>query len=103
MEQLLPLLLLLPLALIVLRQRKQQRIFADQQRRLAVGMDVVTTSGLYGRVVAVEDDVVQLEVADGVRVRWARLAVGRILDDAPPPSVRKATDGARRTSAPDGT
>ena len=102
MEQFLPLLLLLPLALLVLRQRKQQRGFAEQQRRVAVGTHVVTTSGLYGTVVAVEDEVVVLQVAAGVEVRWARAAVGRILD-TPPGDVQAArTSLTKPTSAPDG-
>ena len=102
MEQFLPLLLLLPLALLVLRQRKQQRGFAEQQRRVAVGTHVVTTSGLYGTVVAVEDEVVVLQVAAGVRVRWARAAVGRILDTPPGDVPAAPTSLTKPTSAPDG-
>lgn len=101
MEQFLPFLLLLPLVLLFTRQRKQQRLFAEQQSRIVAGMDVVTTSGLYGTVVAVEEQVVVLQVADGVRVRWARAAIGRILDD-PPAGSTPASTSDTRTSKPDG-
>jgi len=82
MELLFPLLLLVPLLLLILRQRKQQRAFVDQQGRVRVGMQVMTTAGLFGTVVDIQDDVLVLEVADGVRLRWSKLAVGKILGDS---------------------
>jgi preprotein translocase subunit YajC len=97
LELLLPLLLLLPILLITFRTRRQQRAFADMQQRLAVGQDVMTTSGLYGRVVDVDGDAVVLEVADGVRLRWARPAIGRILTPETP------AVGETDTTASDGT
>ena len=36
---------------------------------------VMTTGGLYGQVKHIEDDVVTLQIADGVRVRFARQAI----------------------------
>ena len=41
-----------------------------------MGDDVVTTSGLYGRVAALDDTVATLEVAAGVRLRFDRRAIG---------------------------
>ena len=41
-----------------------------------VGSEVMTTSGLYGTVVAVgEDDTVTLSIAPGVEVKWAFAAL----------------------------
>ncbi|MBF5083707.1 preprotein translocase subunit YajC [Quadrisphaera sp. INWT6] len=73
------LILLLPVLLLlwlVLRGRKQQRAVSDMQSTLAVGQRVMTTSGLYARIVEVGDTTIDLEVADGVRTTWARAAVG---------------------------
>jgi preprotein translocase subunit YajC len=42
---------------------------------------VMTTSGLFGTVSSVEDDVVQLEVAPGTTVRWMKAAIGRVIAD----------------------
>lgn len=102
MELLFPLLLLLPLFLLIMRQRRQQRAFAEQQDRVRVGMQVMTTAGLFGTVVAIEDDVMVLEVADGVRVRWSKLAVGKIVDAAtteqPVVDIRKDTRSASDTA-----
>lgn len=81
MELLFPLLLFLPLLFLIMRQRKQQRTIVDQQGRLRVGMTVMTTAGLYGTVIDIEDDVMTLEVDDDVQLRWSKLAVARIVDD----------------------
>lgn len=66
-------------------------IWRPQQRRMAAiralqadlreGDEVVTTSGVFGRVVALEDDVVRLEIAPGTVIRLARGAVGQRLGD----------------------
>lgn len=77
---LLPLLLILALFVpIVLRNRSVRRRAVETQSQLAPGSEVMTTAGLYGRVSSVEDDVVVLEVSDGVRLRFARQAVARVL------------------------
>lgn len=79
---LLPLLIVLPLGLLIMRQRKQQREYLAQQDRVAVGQQVMTTAGMYGTVTALVDDQMVLEIAPGVSVRWAKAAVGRIVSDA---------------------
>lgn len=73
------LILLLPLillAFLMMQQRKRVRQVSDLQTSLQVGEEVVTTSGMYGRIVAFEDPAVVLEVAPGVRLRFDRRAVG---------------------------
>ena len=78
-ELLLPLLLLLPLVLITMRTRRQQREMVAMQQRLTVGQEVMTSSGLFGTIVDVQPDSVVLQVADGVRTRWAKPAIARVL------------------------
>ena len=77
-------LLLLALAFVVLfvlpmraRNRAVQQT-RQMQASLTVGAEVMTTSGVYGRVVSLADDTVELEVAPGVVVRWARGAIAEI-------------------------
>lgn len=84
MDLLLPLIILLPLGLLIFQQRKRQRLFAEQQARLAVGQTVMTTAGMYGQVVEVGDTEMVLEVAPGVRLRWNKAAVGQIVEPATP-------------------
>lgn len=80
---LLPLVLvLLVFWLFVLRPaRNRQRDLARVQGELAPGSRVMTSSGMYATVVALEGDVVRLEIATGVQVRYARQAVVRVLDE----------------------
>ena len=80
MTALLPLLLLIPLWLLLVRPQ-QRRIRAQQAmvRALEVGDEVLTSSGIYGTIVDLDDEVVMLEVAEGVRLRIARMAIGRQL------------------------
>jgi preprotein translocase subunit YajC len=60
--------------LIVPRQREARR---HQQLIASVheGDEIMTGSGLYGRIVELEADYVQLEIAPGVVVKLARRAV----------------------------
>ena len=65
--------------LIVRPARTRQRAAVELQERLAPGVEVMTTSGIYGTVVAVDDTTIQLEVAPGTTVRVAKPAVGQVL------------------------
>lgn len=56
-------------------KRKQQKV---QQflAALKVGDRVITTGGLHGQITKVSEEVVQLQIADKVRVDVARAAIG---------------------------
>lgn len=74
---LLILLLLVALSVATSRNRRRQQV-AERERaaKITVGTDVMTTSGLYGTVVARNaDDSVLLAIAPGVEVRWAAAAL----------------------------
>ena len=74
---LLPLVLVLVifyLLLILPAQRRQKKI-ASMHRALKTGDKIITNGGLYGVVAGVEDDTIQLRIADQVKVRLARNAV----------------------------
>jgi preprotein translocase subunit YajC len=66
--------------LIIRPQRTRARQAAQLQARLVPGVEIMTTAGLFGRVVEVHDDALVLEVSPGVLVRFAKAAVGRIVD-----------------------
>jgi preprotein translocase subunit YajC len=61
--------------------RNQQKKMAATQASVAVGSDVMLGSGIYGTVTAVADDTVELEVAPGTRLKVARQAVVRVVDN----------------------
>ena len=66
--------------LIIRPQRTRARQAAQLQARLVPGVEIMTTAGLFGRVAEVHDDALVLEVSPGVMVRFAKAAVGRIID-----------------------
>jgi preprotein translocase subunit YajC len=59
--------------------RNRQRDAQNLQSSLQVGQEVMTTSGLYGRITGLEDDVVVIEAAPGTRLRWAKAAIARVV------------------------
>lgn len=72
------LLFLLPLLLLgflFFSQRRRQRKVAQIQAELAVGDEVMTSAGLFGRITALEERVVHLQIAPGVVARWDRRAI----------------------------
>ncbi len=84
-------LLLASFYLLVLRpQGKRVKAAKELRESLRPGDRVMTTSGMHGRLVAVDGDVAVLEIAPGVQVRWALGAIGQIVEpqarssEAPP-------------------
>lgn len=57
-------------------RRRQLENETERLNRIGVGTEVMTTSGLYGTVVAKNDDgTVMLSVAPGVEIKWASAAL----------------------------
>ncbi|HEY2175674.1 MAG TPA: preprotein translocase subunit YajC [Mycobacteriales bacterium] len=104
MNALLPLILLAVvfLLLVVVPARRQMRTArAAQAMRaaLTVDTDVMTTSGLHGRVVQLDERTADLEIAPGVVVTFARAAIGEVLSGTPDQGIGEATT---EDEAPDG-
>ncbi|WP_299445088.1 preprotein translocase subunit YajC [uncultured Phycicoccus sp.] len=57
-------------------QRQRAKQVQTLQASLEVGDEVVTTSGLYGTITALDDAVATLDVGNGVTLRFDRRAVG---------------------------
>lgn len=93
---------LLPFALIlvafyflILRPQRTRARQAEQlQSRLAPGVEVMTTSGLFGTVNEIRDDSVVLQLSPGATVRVAKAAVGRIVTEDGTPEESDSSDGA---------
>lgn len=89
--------------LLIRPQRKRQQEQLRMQASLTPGTRVMTTTGLYGTVVAVEDDEMVLEVAPGVETRWLKAAVGRVVVPGDEPvDDEPATDDAESDRSTDG-
>ena len=71
--------------LFIRPQRRRQRALMEQQSTVGIGTEVITSSGMYGRIVAEnDDDTVLLEIAPGVPIRIARKAIVRTVSPVIP-------------------
>ena len=50
-------------------QNKKQKEIQNFRKNLEVGQEVITAGGIYGKVKEIEDNVVVLEIASGVKIR----------------------------------
>jgi preprotein translocase subunit YajC len=72
---------LLMWVLFILPQQRRLKAHQALVARLEVGDEVMATSGFYGTVTELDDEVVHLELAPGTVVRIARGAVARRLGE----------------------
>ena len=50
-------------------QNKKQKEIMNFRKNLEVGQEVISAGGIYGKVKAIEDNVVDLAIASGVKIR----------------------------------
>ena len=76
--QLAPILLIMVIfyVLLILPAQKRQKKVASMLAELKNGDKVITTGGVYGTIVGIEDDAIQLRIADQVKIKVLRSAVG---------------------------
>ena len=83
--------------LIVRPQRRQLAARRALIQAVDIGDEIITAGGIYGVVLSIEDDTMQLEVAPGIVLRVAREAVARRRDEPADPS--DSTDATDATDA----
>jgi len=66
---------------LILPERKKQKQRQQMLSALKKGDRVMTSSGIYGTVVQASNEVVVLQVADGVRMRFARAAIQAVIPE----------------------
>lgn len=71
--------------------RKRQKEAMSFRDNLAVGQEVMTGSGYFGTIVAVEDDTITLETTPGNTSRWLRAAIAKLVD---PPADAVVVEGS---------
>lgn len=77
--------------IVIAPQMRRVKAHNEVVASLTAGMRVVTTSGLCGTIVDLDEEFLQLEIAPGVVVQFDRRAVGGPLD---PPSGDDALPSA---------
>jgi preprotein translocase subunit YajC len=78
--------------LLIRPQQKKQKDLQAMLNDLAYGDMVMTTGGIHGKITGLADAVITLEIADKVRIKVARSAIGAVLQKsgsaAPTPSTK---------------
>lgn len=77
-------------ALVVLPQRRRMIAVRSLQAALREGDEVVTTSGIFGRVTRLDEAVADVEIAPGTVIRLARGAIAQRINAE---AQRPADDG----------
>jgi preprotein translocase subunit YajC len=83
-------------AVVMRPTRTQQRRVAELQAALSVGDEVIISAGIFGTVVAIDDERVQLQIAPGTVITVARQVVVRMAPEAEP-----ETPAGEQAAAPD--
>lgn len=84
-----PIMTFLPLVLIIVvfyffmirPQMKKQKEVAAFRNSLAKGDKVITTGGIYGKIVEMKDNTVLLQVDDNVKIKVDKSAIVRDMTD----------------------
>jgi preprotein translocase subunit YajC len=79
----LPLVLIMVIfyVLLIMPAQRRQKKTQSMLSALKTGDKVVTTGGLYGTIVGMDGDAIQLRIADQVKVKVARSAVAGVESD----------------------
>jgi preprotein translocase subunit YajC len=80
----LPLLIIMAIfyVLLILPAQRRQKKTAQMLTALKTGAKVITNGGIYGTIVGLEGDAVQLRIADQVKVKVARSAIAGLQPEA---------------------
>ncbi|MBI3070835.1 MAG: preprotein translocase subunit YajC [Deltaproteobacteria bacterium] len=70
--------------LLIRPQQKKQKEHQAMLASVRKGDEIVTQSGIYGRIAGLTDTIVTLEIADKVRVKMARGQIAAKTQSAPP-------------------
>lgn len=80
-------------------RRRQQQKMKDQQSKMVPGTQVMTSYGLYGRVVSIDQEAVKavLEIAPGTQVTVHLQTLTTVVDDQTPGEQGTGNTGATST------
>lgn len=75
--------------LMIRPQQKKQKELKAMIDNLAYGDTVITSGGIYGKVNGLADAVITLEIADKVRIKVSRSAIGAVIQKAGTPATKE--------------
>ena len=80
--------------LLIRPARQQKKLRADMMAQLQEGAEILTVGGIYGTVLELRDEDLDVEIADGVVIRLNRRAIANVLDTPAEPVEDVAGDVA---------
>jgi preprotein translocase subunit YajC len=75
--------------LLIRPQQKKQKEMKAMLDNIAYGDTIVTSGGIHGKVTGLTDAIITLEIADKVRIKVSRSAIGAILQKAGAPAPKE--------------
>jgi preprotein translocase subunit YajC len=69
--------------LMIMPAQRRQKQVAEMLRNLKTGDKVITNGGIYGTIVGLEDDSVQLRIAEQVKIKVSRAAIAGLQAEPP--------------------
>ena len=78
------------------KQKKQQQMLSQIQP----GTRIMTTAGIFGTVVEIDEDEASIAIAPGVVIRVVKGAIGRVLDEPESPQIEAPPSASADDGAP---
>jgi preprotein translocase subunit YajC len=66
--------------LIMRPARTRQKKQAEMMAALAPGTEIMTTAGVYGTIVSMDDENAEIAIAPGVVIKVVKAAIGRVVE-----------------------
>ncbi len=63
-------------------QAKTQQKHQELLKGLKVGDDVVTDAGVFGKITAIDDEIIMLEISKGVKIRMKRQFIESLAEES---------------------
>ena len=76
--------------MILPAQRRQKKV-NEMLKNLKTGDKIITNGGIYGTIVGLEDEAVQLRIAEQVKVKVSRSAIAGLQAEPQPKESGKST------------
>jgi preprotein translocase subunit YajC len=80
--------------MILRPMRQRNKLRTDMMSQLQEGAEILSVGGIYGTVLELRDEDLDVEIADGVVIRLNRRAIANVLDTPAEPADDVAGDVA---------
>lgn len=80
--------------LLIRPARQQKKLRGEMMAQLQEGAEILTVGGIYGTVMELRDEDLDVEIADGLVIRLNRRAIANVIDSPAEPAEDVAGDVA---------